>query len=236
MRGVKLALSLVASLLPLLGQTPPAHERQRTAVERQRAALSAHSASEAPVSVERQKAAVARQMEKSLLQAERSVAADFFTLPWPEPPPMPFLAPAGGASASAARFGCPALGPDELDPILERSARENALTPDLLRAVVRRESAFRPCAVSHAGAMGLMQLMPATARSLGVADPFDPAENVQAGSRYLRQLLERYGGDLMLALSAYNAGPGRVDRTGGVPAIPETQDYVRRILHEITSQ
>lgn len=228
MGSVRLALSLVASILPLLGQTPSAHERQRAAVERQRAALLARGASEAPASLERQQAAVARQAEKSLLQAERSVAADFFTLPWPEPPPLLFFAPA------AFSFGCPALGSDALDPILERSARENALTPDLLRAVVRRESAFRPCVVSRAGAMGLMQLMPATARSLGVADPFDPAENVQAGSRYLRQLLERYNGDLMLALSAYNAGPGRVDRTGGVPAIPETQDYVRRILHELS--
>lgn len=234
---MRLLLSLLAGLLPLLGQTPSAYERQRTAVERQRAALSARTASAAPVSLERQQTAVARQVEKSLLQAELSVAAEYFTLPWPEPPPLPFLAPAGGASSSAAsHFGCPALAPDELDPILERSARENALTPDLLRAVVRRESAFHPCAVSRAGAMGLMQLMPATARSLGVADPFDPAENIQAGSRYLRDLLDRYNGDLMLALSAYNAGPGRVDRTGGVPAIPETQNYVRRILDELTPQ
>lgn len=227
MVDVRLLLSLIAGLLPLLGQAPSAQERQRAALERQRAALAARGAGETPVSVERQRTAVARQVEKSLLQAERGEAAEFFTLPWPEAPAMP---PYEAADDS----GCAALGQDELEPILERSARENDLTPGLLRAVVRRESAFRPCAVSRAGAMGLMQLMPATARSLGVADPFDPAENVLAGSRYLRQLLERYGGDLMLALGAYNAGPGRVDRSGGVPAIPETRNYVRRILHDLS--
>jgi soluble lytic murein transglycosylase-like protein len=81
--------------------------------------------------------------------------------------------------------------------------------------------------------MGLMQLMPATAQALGVADPFDPAQSVEAGGRYLRQLLERYGGDLRLALGAYNAGPGRVDREGGVPRIAETEEYVRRVLGDL---
>jgi len=99
-----------------------------------------------------------------------------------------------------------------------------------LRAVIAKESSFRPCAVSSAGAMGLMQLMPGTASDLNVANPFDPEENVFAGSRFLRYLLNRYNGDTALALGAYNAGPTRVDRNKKVPDIPETQAYVSGIL------
>jgi len=114
--------------------------------------------------------------------------------------------------------------------MLQKAAIENALTPDLLRALIQRESAFQPCAVSRAGAMGLMQLMPGTASDLHVADPFDPQENISAGSRFLRLMLDRFGGDLGLALGAYNAGPARVEAAGGIPPIPETQAYVSDIL------
>ncbi|BCV21855.1 lytic transglycosylase domain-containing protein [Moorella sp. Hama-1] len=109
------------------------------------------------------------------------------------------------------------------------AARYN-LSPDLLRGVVAAESGFNPRAVSPAGALGLMQLMPATARALGVNDPFDPAANLDGGARYLRQLLDRFQGDTRLALAAYNAGPGAVERYHGVPPYKETRAYIQRVL------
>ena len=110
------------------------------------------------------------------------------------------------------------------------AARREGLDPALLRAMARQESAFQPCAVSPKGAMGIMQLMPATAEQLGVSNPFDPRQSIEAGARLLKQLLGRFGGDLALALGAYNAGPGRVDAAGKVPEIPETLRYVDSIL------
>jgi soluble lytic murein transglycosylase-like protein len=121
--------------------------------------------------------------------------------------------------------------PRDLDGTIRAAAEREGLQHGLLRAVIRQESGFDPCAVSRKGAMGLMQLMPATAADLSVSDPFDPAENVFAGARLLRTLLDRYKGDLPLALGAYNAGPGRVDAFGTIPPIPETIDYVRKILN-----
>jgi len=115
-------------------------------------------------------------------------------------------------------------------PLIESVAGREQLSPALLRAVIQAESGGRPCAVSEKGALGMMQLMPATAEELGVSDPFDPAGNVAAGARFLKQLLERYGGNLMLALSAYNAGPARVDRAGEIPEIAETKAYLDRVL------
>jgi hypothetical protein len=132
--------------------------------------------------------------------------------------------------------------PDEvLDEVLEpvtgdlrelaaAAARRHGLDPDLVVAVVSVESAFRPQAVSPKGAQGLMQLMPRTARSLGVADPLDPAQNLDGGARHLGQLLDLYGGDLVRALAAYNAGQGAVQRHGGVPPYRETQTYVKKVL------
>ena len=103
--------------------------------------------------------------------------------------------------------------------------------PNLVRAVVKVESNFNPNAVSRKGAMGLMQLMPSTARQLKVKNPFDPSQNVDAGVRHLKQLLESYGGDVKLTLAAYNAGAGAVARSSGVPHYAETQNYVRRITN-----
>jgi len=100
----------------------------------------------------------------------------------------------------------------------------------LVEAVARVESGLNPRAVSPAGALGLMQLMPGTARVLGASDPFDPAQNVEAGARYLRHLLDRFGGNLRLALAAYNPGPGAVERHGGVPPYAETRAYVDKVL------
>ncbi len=100
---------------------------------------------------------------------------------------------------------------------------------EVLRAMAQRESAGRPCVVSSKGAAGVLQLMPATARHFGVRNVHDPMENVDAGARFLKELLERYNNNLKFALAAYNAGPGVVDRYGGVPPFTETQDYVERV-------
>ncbi len=119
--------------------------------------------------------------------------------------------------------------PGSFRSLLEEAARRYGLDPALVEAVVRAESGFNPAATSPAGAMGLMQLMPATARALGVLDPYDPVQNVHGGVRYLRGLVDRFG-DLTLALAAYNAGPAAVQRYGGVPPYPETRAYVERVL------
>src|SRR5262249_17742183 len=117
-----------------------------------------------------------------------------------------------------------------LATLAEAAARRHALDPELVRAVIAVESAFRPDAVSPKGAQGLMQLMPATARALGVKDALDPAQNVDGGTRHLRALIDQYGGDVKRALAAYKAGAGGVARHGGVPPYRETRDYVRKVL------
>ncbi len=113
---------------------------------------------------------------------------------------------------------------------VRRAADTTGLAADLLHAVIATESGYDPRARSPKGAMGLMQLMPATARDLGVVDPYDPEENIFGGARYLRSLWDRFG-DLTLALAAYNAGPDRVAQYGGVPPFPETRTYLRRLRH-----
>jgi soluble lytic murein transglycosylase-like protein len=117
----------------------------------------------------------------------------------------------------------------ELDAAIDESAQKHNVDANLVRALIQQESNFNPSAVSNKGAMGLMQLMPGTARQLGVSDPFDPQQNVDAGVRHLKQLLDNYNGDVRLGLAAYNAGEGAVARNNGVPPYRETQDYVKRI-------
>jgi soluble lytic murein transglycosylase len=115
------------------------------------------------------------------------------------------------------------------DGLIGLTAREQRVQPALVKAVIAAESGFDPEAVSRKGARGLMQLMPTTASRLGVEDPLHPTENVRGGTRYLRLMLDRYG-DIERAVAAYNAGPGAVDRHGGIPPYRETQDYVRRVM------
>jgi hypothetical protein len=117
----------------------------------------------------------------------------------------------------------------DIDAAIDAAAARHNVDPSLVRSVVKVESNFNPNAVSRKGAMGLMQLMPSTARSLNVSNPFDPAQNVDAGVRHLRKLLDSYGGNVSLTLAAYNAGSGAVARSAGVPHFKETQNYVRRI-------
>jgi len=120
---------------------------------------------------------------------------------------------------------------EDIDAAIEQAAARHNVDPSLVRSVVKVESNFNPNAVSRKGAMGLMQLMPSTARSLNVANPFDPQQNVDAGVRHLRRLLDSYGGNVSLSLAAYNAGSGAVARSAGVPHFRETQNYVRRITN-----
>jgi len=117
----------------------------------------------------------------------------------------------------------------DIDGAINDAAARHNVDPNLVRSVIKVESNFNPNAVSRKGAMGLMQLMPATARSLNVSNPFDPQQNVDAGVRHLRKLLDSYGGDVRLSLAAYNAGAGAVARSAGVPRFGETRNYVRRI-------
>jgi hypothetical protein len=120
------------------------------------------------------------------------------------------------------------LASARVEALIAEAAAAHEVDANLVRAVIRVESAFRPKARSHKGAMGLMQLMPATARQYGVLDAYDPAENIDAGVRHLRRLLDRYG--VRLALAAYNAGEGTVDRYGGVPPYRETRNYVKKVM------
>ncbi len=113
--------------------------------------------------------------------------------------------------------------------LIKEAAAQYHLDPNLIRAVMRTESAFNPHAVSRVGAQGLMQLMPGLASDMGVTDPFDPRQNIMAGARYLRQLLDAHRGNIRLTLASYNAGPGNVKRYKGIPPFEETRNYVRKI-------
>jgi len=117
----------------------------------------------------------------------------------------------------------------EIDDAIVQAAQKHNVDANLVRALIKQESNFNPSAISNKGAMGLMQLMPGTARQLGVSDPFDPQQNVEGGVRHLKQLLDTYNGDVRLGLAAYNAGEAAVARNKGVPPYRETQDYVKRI-------
>jgi soluble lytic murein transglycosylase-like protein len=218
-----LLLILIAVSASAQSQQQSALERQRASVDRQRGELDRQRSSAGPMqaSIDLQRGSLRKQVGDSNIDG-----TSFFSTSW---------SPASGAvdPVEPLAADCDPLKPAEIDGAIDDTAKRNGLTPDLLRALIQRESAFKPCAVSRKGAMGLMQLMPGTAADLELLDPFDPIENVRAGSQYLRQLLDRYGGDVMLALSAYNAGPARVDAAGGIPPIKETQNYVNDIVSKI---
>jgi soluble lytic murein transglycosylase-like protein len=137
------------------------------------------------------------------------------------------------AASAQASFGNPARGRNftqaEIDVAVDRAAQRHNVDPNLVRALIKVESNFNPNAVSSKGAMGLMQLMPQTARELHLTNPFDPEQNVDAGVRHLKNLMESFGGDVRLSLAAYNAGAGAVVRSAGIPPFSETRNYVRRI-------
>jgi soluble lytic murein transglycosylase-like protein len=167
-----------------------------------------------------QEASVAKQRASVRAQQMAAVAQDpsFFVSNVPEPGP------------EIVRELVP---PEKIREIVDDGAKQSGLDANLVRAVVRQESAYNPWATSPKGAQGLMQLMPSVQAQFGVTDPYDPKQNVGAGTRRLKQLLERFDGDLPRALGAYNAGPARVEQWGGVPPFPETMQYVTGILSEL---
>lgn len=171
-------------------------------------------------SIAEQRAAVVKQASAAGA-AGSETSHSFFT--------TPFLP---GSQGSA---DCSPLPASQLEALAGRVAQKTGVEAPLVRAVIEQESGGRPCAVSGRGAEGLMQLMPSTAEQYGVEDAFDPEQNVEAGSKLLKSLLDRYRNDPSLALGAYNAGAARVDDAGGLPLIPETMDYVNAILTKLGS-
>jgi Transglycosylase SLT domain len=143
---------------------------------------------------------------------------------------------ASGIRLSASHPGRAELSAAELNQLVSESSGRYRLDPDLVNSVIKAESGFNVRAVSRKGAEGLMQLMPETAMKLGVPNAFDPQANVEGGTRYLRELLERYNFDLVKALAAYNAGPQRVEQFGGVPPYHETKAYVARIVRDFNKK
>jgi soluble lytic murein transglycosylase-like protein len=214
-----------AAALAVLGASAlvaadPAVSERRAAVELQRAA-----AAKMRTTAERQRAQTIATMRGSI-ERQRASAIRVGSR-WAGPLTSFFRGPAVQPA------DCEPMNLEQLNPLLERAAEDERLEPELLRAVVEQESGFRPCAVSSRGALGLMQLMPATLEDFGVRDAFDPRENVESGARFLRQLLDRYDGDLALALAAYNAGPGKVDSANRVPPFAETLQYVSDLLKRL---
>jgi len=166
--------------------------------------------------MEKQRAAV--ELQRDSVRKQRELARE-----WRQSDPI----------SEEATLDCGPLPEIELSPLIDHAAQEHQIDSKLVRGVMRQESAFRPCAVSPKGARGLMQLMPATVEQFKVEDPFDPKENVGAAAAFLKQLIDKYKGDLKLALAAYNAGPAAVDKAGGIPDVKETQDYVESILSSL---
>jgi soluble lytic murein transglycosylase-like protein len=198
-------LSLLAFAIAAIAQTKPSDSMQKQLA-----------------SVATQREAVRKQVEAAELYRSSPVAMA-----------PSGVAPSAMAPAAIPEVGCEPLPPGEIAPLIDAAAQSHKVQAKLLRAVVDQESASVSCAVSPKGAQGLMQLMPATIEQFHVTDPFDAKQNVEAGAQYLKQLLDKYKGDLSLALAAYNAGSATVDQAGGIPDIKETKDYVGAILKKL---
>jgi hypothetical protein len=166
--------------------------------------------------------------KQSFVDVRATEIASYSIQPDPEPAPSP--------QATSATTPSPATPAKSTDQIVREASATQGVDSDFIRSVIRQESAGNAQAVSPAGARGLMQLMPGTAQQLGVNDSFSPEQNVGGGARYLRELLERYHGDAIKALAAYNAGPGAVDRYRGVPPYRETRLYVQRVVRDYNSK
>jgi soluble lytic murein transglycosylase-like protein len=171
------------------------------------------------VSLEKQRVSITRQVD-TLVGRSSTPAESFYTVPWIDFPS--FVLPP-----------CDPVPSEQLDKLVGESAQQEGVQPDLIRAVISQESGGRPCAISPKGAQGLMQLMPSIVVQFGLHDAFDPKQNITGGTKLLKQLLSKYNGDLKLTLAAYNAGSGRVDTEKGVPAIPETVNYVIDVISKL---
>lgn len=205
-------------------------QRMKSAMERQRASIGRQLARARPSGeaaptdrtgspgLGRQLESIRRQADSAQLQAPPAFTR--FTL---TPPAMTAIEPA-----------CEQTTPRQLEQTINLASVREGVAPELLRGVIRRESAYWPCAVSSKGALGLMQLMPQTAADVGVSNPFDPTQSIAGGARYLGMLLRRFDGNLTNALAAYNAGPARVDEFNGLPPFPETRRYVSDILADLS--
>ena len=188
-------------------------------------------------SLDKQRASVRKQVSDYISIGE-SQPSDSFLLPWPKPPApatnMSFIQPISLAVEPPPPWAsCEPLPEPELQWIVQQASERQKISPKLIRAMITQESGGRACAVSTAGAQGLMQLMPEVQRELSVDDPFDARQSVEAGAKLLRSLIDRYAGNVPKALAAYNAGPGAVDRAGGIPPIRETTNYVKKIVQRI---
>ena len=185
-------------------------------------------------SLEKQRASIRKQITGWIAVGDAQ-PSDTFLLPWPKTAVTAVAATAANVALKTIldSIPCDAMAETELDGIVQEAANRQNVTSKLIRAIITQESGGRPCAVSAAGAQGLMQLMPEVQRELAVSDPFDPKASVEAGAKLLRTLIDRYAGNLPKALAAYNAGPAAVDRAGGIPPIPETTNYVAKIVKRI---
>lgn len=212
-------------------QAPTAMEKS---LAQQQAAIDAFQESVKVGSIAAQQQSVLSQLQPlqaKPVQASASpvdkASAEFFSTPWPGS--LPLAVP----NVQMPYVSCDPLDGREVNKLVETAATKHELDSTLLKSVMKQESAFKPCALSVAGAMGLMQIMPETAQMLHLDDPFDPAKNVDAGAKFLKTMLDRFGGDVAMALAAYNAGPTTVDRAGGIPPIAETLQYVSNILGDL---
>lgn len=197
-------------------------EKQRTSIRRQASTVIGGPAVEAGA------ASSATPTPPGAPTPVATANSPFYSIPWPAPPQF--------GSAAPGIADCDPMTAPDLEKVVKAATEREGVSAELVRLVIGKESASRPCAVSRMGAQGLMQLMPATAEELGVTDPFDPVQNVDGGTKLLKKLLTKYGGDVALALGAYNAGSGSVDRAGGIPPIPETVNYVSDILSRFRIQ
>jgi soluble lytic murein transglycosylase-like protein len=171
---------------------------------------------------------LAAQIYRSMIQKDVSSS----DIPFSPLPTLPY-APTRKPEGNAAGLGSIQLNPKALQVLAESAGKKHGLPAELIRSVIQTESAGHVDAVSSAGAKGLMQIMDTTAADLGLKNSFDPEANVDAGVRYLKSLVKRFGGDLEKALAGYNAGPGAVEKHGGIPPFPETQNYVKQVLRKM---
>lgn len=178
-------------------------------------------------SLARQVASVHKQIGRGRAQGA------FFISSWFSDAPSPDVMASSGSASFEAPEDCDPLDNTVAEAYIRESAQREGVNPDLVREIVRKESGFKPCAVSPKGAMGMMQLTPDTAQTLGVGDPFDARQNIDGGVRLLKRLMEKYKGRPDLALAAYNAGEGAVDSSKGIPDYEETKEYVKTIMQRV---